>query len=984
VAVTYYTLDNDPTPHAYTGPVTLTDPGYHHLNFWSVDNAGNVEAHNDAAHTVWMLTTTGPAVEANLDGLAPGATVAFVDDTTSTTTAMAAQSDGGYLATEYLNLDPGTTPALSYHYVINGVPTAEFTHTLTPAETEAALVPIADTITLQYTGDASGDFHDPAAVSAALAVSGTPLKGAPLTFTLGTDTCQATTDTTGHAGCSLTPTAPTGTATLDITMSAQSHTAVDTTTPFTITAEEDSVTYAGPASVTAGQAATLSADLTEDGTIPVAGRALTFTLGTGPGSQTCTTPAPTDSTGAASCTLTTISQSPTTTEPLTVAFAGDNNYRPTTAPTTVAVVAQLDHLVVTPAATTTPAGTDVTFKADGVDGAGRDIGDVTTATTFTITPDGTCTAATCTATTAGAHTITGLDSGATGSASLIVTPGSLDHLDLNPPNATSVYGTTQTFGATGIDRFGNTTGDVTTATTFSISPDGTCRASTCTPGAAGTHQVMATDGTATGTSALQVTPAPLIVIAPSPTVSYGSPPPTLPASYQGFVAGDGPESLSSPASCLTTATTTSPPGAYPVTCSGAADANYTFTYQPGTLAVTPAPTTLRVSPSANPTTPGTTITFTASVAPVPDGGSVSFADGANGISGCVAQPIDSSGRATCTTALNVLGDHTISAAYSGDARYRSSTTTLTQTVAYGEFNLIALDTTVCKAFSSTGNNVNLNLGSGGMFVTSNCTAPASGAWYQSGSSFSLNPTATVDVVGSFNGGGHYSGPGPHTGVPSPSHRGDPLWNLAPPAPPTSPTVMGSGASTLCPQGQGTFVPGVYNCQIRLTGPATFNAGDYSITGGITDAANSATVSIGGAAKPSHITLGGVGFVNIASRASINATATIFSITAGQWNFQGNSCICTTTPPSTDTTAASYDPIYGGITLFQSRTDPSPITFAGNQNGSNISGVIYAPDAPFLITANSTTVSALSVIADAISVTASGSFTSDSPGYWVRA
>src|SRR4029077_8667476 len=49
--------------------------------------------------------------------------------------------------------------------------------------------------------------------------------------------------------------------------------------------------------------------------------------------------------------------------------------------------------------------------------------------------------------------------------------------------------------------------------------------------------------------------------------------------------------------CSTTATTASPVGTYPITCTGpASTTNYNITYTPGTLTVTPAPAS--VTPNA--------------------------------------------------------------------------------------------------------------------------------------------------------------------------------------------------------------------------------------------------------------------------------------------------------------------------------------------------------------------------------------------------
>lgn len=81
------------------------------------------------------------------------------------------------------------------------------------------------------------------------------------------------------------------------------------------------------------------------------------------------------------------------------------------------------------------------------------------------------------------------------------------------------------------------------------------------------------------------------VTAPSPTLAYGSPiPASFTPTYNGLPAGTSP---ATPAMCTTTATSASPVGMYPVTCSGAADPNYWFSYIGGTLQIGPAPVTVR-------------------------------------------------------------------------------------------------------------------------------------------------------------------------------------------------------------------------------------------------------------------------------------------------------------------------------------------------------------------------------------------------------
>ncbi|HET6153081.1 MAG TPA: MBG domain-containing protein [Marmoricola sp.] len=87
---------------------------------------------------------------------------------------------------------------------------------------------------------------------------------------------------------------------------------------------------------------------------------------------------------------------------------------------------------------------------------------------------------------------------------------------------------------------------------------------------------------------LTVTTAPATVTGPSPTMTYGDPVPALLPSYSGVAVG----ALTSAAACTTTATSTSSPASYPVTCSGAVAPGYSFTYTAGSLTITKRPLTI--------------------------------------------------------------------------------------------------------------------------------------------------------------------------------------------------------------------------------------------------------------------------------------------------------------------------------------------------------------------------------------------------------
>jgi len=95
-----------------------------------------------------------------------------------------------------------------------------------------------------------------------------------------------------------------------------------------------------------------------------------------------------------------------------------------------------------------------------------------------------------------------------------------------------------------------------------------------------------------------VTPAPLTVTASSGSMSYGGTVPTITAGFAGFKNGDTASSLTSPPTCSTTATSSSPVATYPSSCSGAADSNYAIGYVGGSVTVSPVPLTITAaSPS---------------------------------------------------------------------------------------------------------------------------------------------------------------------------------------------------------------------------------------------------------------------------------------------------------------------------------------------------------------------------------------------------
>ena len=89
-------------------------------------------------------------------------------------------------------------------------------------------------------------------------------------------------------------------------------------------------------------------------------------------------------------------------------------------------------------------------------------------------------------------------------------------------------------------------------------------------------------------------------------------------------------------------------------------------------------TTTTLASSANPSTYGNSVTFTATVSATSGSptGTVNFKDNGTSISGCASQPL-ASGTATCVTSSLSVGNHPITAEYSGDSTYATSIGTLT-------------------------------------------------------------------------------------------------------------------------------------------------------------------------------------------------------------------------------------------------------------------------------------------------------------------
>jgi large repetitive protein len=180
--------------------------------------------------------------------------------------------------------------------------------------------------TLFYAGDTTADFDDPATLAAQLVRtdSGAPVAGKTVAFTMGAESCSGTTDGNGDVSCTITPSEAAATFTVAASFAGDgTFKASSVSEPFVVTKEETTARYTGPTAILQGHPVTLSAQLLEDGTKPIAGRLLILTLGAGAETESCVTTA-TGPSGNASCSVAgAVSQGP---QPLSASFAGDAYY----------------------------------------------------------------------------------------------------------------------------------------------------------------------------------------------------------------------------------------------------------------------------------------------------------------------------------------------------------------------------------------------------------------------------------------------------------------------------------------------------------------------------------------------------------------------------------------------------------------------------------------------------------------------------------
>ncbi|HJV08815.1 MAG TPA: Ig-like domain repeat protein, partial [Acidimicrobiales bacterium] len=219
----------------------------------------------------------------------------------------------GAAGTEYVDT------ARNAYIAINTLDAAANTATVTVAGCKIK-------VGMTWAGATTGDFGDSVTLAADVRVSGTtaPVPYRPVTLSLGSQSCSATSNLAGRATCSVTINQHAASVTAGAAFAGDpAYEPGSASTAFAITKEQTSMAYTGATTSDYHDAFEASATLSEpDG--PVAGKSVSFVLGSGDG---CV--ATTDAAGRAACEITPTQAAGTVT--VSATFAGDDDYLGSTA-----------------------------------------------------------------------------------------------------------------------------------------------------------------------------------------------------------------------------------------------------------------------------------------------------------------------------------------------------------------------------------------------------------------------------------------------------------------------------------------------------------------------------------------------------------------------------------------------------------------------------------------------------------------------------
>ncbi|PIF29864.1 gliding motility-associated-like protein [Flavobacterium sp. 9] len=594
---------------------------------------GNLEI-TKAALTITAVDKTkvygdaNPTLTVTYSGFANGESATdLVTQPTITTTATTASAVGSYPIVASAAVDDNYT----FTYVNGNLEITKAALTITAVDKTKVYGDANPTLTVTYSGFANGESETDLVTQPTIATTATTASAVgsyPIVASAAADDNYTFTYVNGNLDitkAALTITAVDKTKvygdanpTLTVTYSgfANGESATDLVTPPTITTTAIATSPVGTYPITASGAASTNYTFTYvAGSLAVTPVTLTITADNqtkvyGDANPTLTVTysgfangeSATDLLTLPTITTTAIATSPVGTYPITASGAASTNY-------TFSYVA--GSLAVTPVTLTITADNQTKVYGDAnpaltVTYSGFVNGDsatsLTTAPTITTTAIATSPVGTYPITASGAASTNYTFSYVAGS--LAVTPVTLT---ITADNQTKVYGDANP--ALTVTYSGFVNGD--SATSLTTAPTITTTAIATSP--VGTYPITASGAASTNytftyvAGSLAVTPVTLTITADNQTKVYGDANPALTVTYSGFVNGDSATSLTTAPTITTTATVTSPVGTYPITASGAASTNYTFSYVAGSLAVTPVTLTItannqtKVYGDANPT-----------------------------------------------------------------------------------------------------------------------------------------------------------------------------------------------------------------------------------------------------------------------------------------------------------------------------------------------------------------------------------------------
>jgi hypothetical protein len=403
---------------------------------------------------------------------------------------------------------------------------------------------------------------------------------------------------------------------------------------------------------------------------------------------------------------------------------------------------------------------------------------------------------------------------------------------------------------------GDSAGSLTTAPTCSTtytqgSPvSGSPYPTTCSGAVDPNYTITYTPGT------VNVNGIPLTITASSASVVFGSAIPSVTPSFTGFVNGDTSAVLTTQPICMTTATSTSPVGTYPTTCSGAATTNYNISYVPGTVTITAASLIITASSA--------TVTYGSAVPAV----TPSFAGFVNGDTSAIltAQPVCST-SATATSNVGTYPSNCSSAAATNyTISYVPGTITigaspLTITASNGAMTYGGVVPAITPSFAGFVNGQNSSVLTAQPVCSTTATATSNVGTYASSCS---GAAAANYVIGYAPGTVTVSQATSRTTItthaPSPSNVGQAVVVSASVAPqftglPTGTITISASTGESC---VGALSAGVASCSITFAtaGTRTLAAtygGDLNFAGSVSTGVAQSVVALGVTVNPTSLT-----------------------------------------------------------------------------------------------------------------------------------